>query len=144
MANQTELRALVANVCLPTGERRNAATLLVRLLAAEVPTPADDDVEVLEAMKPLPRENPQYGEFQSIWDGWLRACREMGVAVDGRSLDDAKAAVLKKRQHARLKELRDDRTQDQFVRDAATAELNTQGAALRRRLAETQARVFAT
>lgn len=51
MLSELELLELVANISLPTGERKNAAALLVRLKTDAVPQPSTDDAQVQELLK---------------------------------------------------------------------------------------------
>ena len=108
MLSELELRALVANTGLPTGERRDAATLLVRLLVEAVSEPGDDDPEVARLRQP-----------------WADAEKLSKVTLGrshGYSLADAKAAVHRQRKQKVLKSMAADQTQDVLVRDGALTE----------------------
>ena len=76
---------------MPVKQRRDAAAHLVQVTVAGVREPAGDDAEVVELMKPWPRETPVQAEIAAIIDNITN-----GRGTQGRSLADAKAEVWKR------------------------------------------------
>jgi hypothetical protein len=118
MANEIELREMVADDTLAGGERKDAAVLLVGLLVSEVPQPADDDPEVIRRMQPWPRNSESE---RWLADSFSAATR--GRSVHGYSLNDAKLAAHEAIVKVQLKRLTKNTGEHQFIRDAAAARM---------------------
>lgn len=119
-----ELRSAVADTSLSQDQRKQAASHLIKLLAADVPVPDADDPEVISAMKPWPRTTP-------LEIGWVTAVKEvmrennLANPTDGFNIEAARAYKHRYRKLARLKEIAADASEEQLVRDAASLELGT-------------------
>lgn len=129
MPTENEVRVAVTNGNLPVGERRNAATILVKLLLAGVPEPSDDDDEVEKLRQPWPRNTP---DEVCMADMTMKALEELGMKdyTHGRTVEEARLVVLNKRKRARLVEIAADPKEASLVRDVAALELG--GPAIRR------------
>lgn len=91
-AETTQLRSIVENEELPMKQRKDAATHLVQLIVAGVPEPEADDAEVIERMKPWPRETEAQASIAEMMDRITG-----GKATQGWSLADAKAEVWRRK-----------------------------------------------
>jgi len=90
-AEITQLREIVKDESLSVKQRRHAAAHVLQLIVAGVPEPGADNHEVVERMKPWPRETEMQASLAEMMD------RITGArATQGWSLADAKSEVWKR------------------------------------------------